>query len=163
MKGLNKVKLATIAIALSIVVAAPVAFAGGPGGHGKGFRGHRGPMGGMFFRDLNLTDAQKAQIQQIHESHRQAMEPVGQEIRTKRQELHQLTEGATLDETLIRQKLTEIAGLEAKVMVQRHQIEQEMLNVLTPEQRTQLDAKKAEMKSKWQERRAERQGQGSNQ
>ena len=116
----------------------------------------------MLFGDLNLTDAQKAQIKQIHESHGQALEPVGQEIRTKRQELRQLSEGATFDEALVRQKLTEIAGLEAKVMAERHAMYQETLNVLTPEQRTQLEQKKAEMKSRWAERRGQK-GQSPNQ
>lgn len=126
----------------------------GRGGHGK--RGGRGwgGMHGAFFKQLNLTDDQKAKMKQIRENFAQTNKPLREQLRAKRQELHQASEGATFNEALASQKLTEMAGLQAKLMGQEFNLRQEMLTVLTPEQKTQLEQAKAQFKMK----RAERDG-----
>src|SRR5947207_8136509 len=94
MKKLGKIKTLTIASLSAVALAAPIAFAQSTsttqdtpqitgerhGGRGKGWeqRGNRegregrgwggeGRMGGMMFKDLNLTDDQKAKMKQIGE------------------------------------------------------------------------------------------------
>lgn len=116
------------------------------GGHGK--RGGRGwgGMRGAFFKQLNLTDDQKAKMKQIRENFAQTNKPLREQLRAKRQELHQASEGATFNEALATQKLTEMAGLQAKLMGQEFSLRQEMLTVLTPEQKTQLEQAKAQFK-----------------
>src|SRR5262245_47636599 len=67
----------------------------GPGRHG---RGHGQGFGMMGLGALNLTDAQKAQIKQLHETHRQNTQSVRAEMRTKLQELRQANADGTFNE-----------------------------------------------------------------
>jgi Spy/CpxP family protein refolding chaperone len=76
-----------------------------------------------------------------------------QELQTKREALRQSAEGGTFDEASATQKLTETAGLEAKLMGEQFKMRQEILSVLTPEQKTQLEQKRAEFKARGGERR----------
>jgi len=174
MKQLGKLKTLTIASLAAVALAAPIAFAQSTsttqdqtqatgerhGGHGKGWgdkqgrggrgwsgeRGERG--GGMMFAGLNLTDDQKAKLKQISQSFRERTQSLHQQLRAKRQELRQASEGGTFNEALATQKLQESAGLEAKLMGEQFRMRQEMQTVLTPEQKTQLEQKRAEFKAK---------------
>ena len=103
---------------------------------------------GGFFRQLNLTEDQKAKVKQIRESFAQTNKPLREQLRAKRQELRQAREGGTFNEALATQKLTEMASLEAKLMGERHKLNQEMLSVLTAEQKAQLEQSKAQFKTR---------------
>ena len=113
--------------------------------HGKGMRGRFG--GERLFARLNLTDDQKAKIKQTRQSFMESNKPLLAQLKAKRQELRQASEGCTFNEALATQKLTEMAGLQAKLMGARIQLRQQMLSVLTPEQKTQLDQLKAQFKT----------------
>ncbi len=127
---------------------------GGKGRHGKRMGGHRmggrgwGGMHGAFSKQLNLTDDQKAKMKAIRASFAERNKPLREELRAKRQELRQASEGGTFNEALAAQKLTEMAGLQAKLMGQSFSLRQEMMTVLTPEQKTQLEQQKAQFKAK---------------
>jgi len=143
---------------MAIAIAVPIAIAqskeakeGGRQHHGMRGGGHR--MGGEFFRNLDLTDAQKVQMKQIRESHSQTVRPLMEQIRAKRAEIRQSSEGGTFNEALVAQKLNEIAPLEAKLMGEKSRLHQEMLSVLTAEQKAKLE----QSRSKWAERRANKQ------
>ena len=149
--------LSAIALAASIAVAqtvnnqgaqqgTPMERHGGRGGH-KGER-WGGMRDGGFFRQLNLTEDQKAKIKQIRETFAQTNKPLRDQLRAKRQELRQASEGGTFNEALATQKLTEIAPLEAKLMGERAKLHQETLSVLTAEQKAQLDQAKAQFKTR---------------
>jgi protein CpxP len=103
---------------------------------------------GGFFRQLNLTDDQKAKMKSIRESFAQTNKPLRDQVRAKRQELRQASEGGTFNEALATQKLTEIAPLEAKLMAAQHNLHQEMLSVLTAEQKAQLEQSRAQFKAR---------------
>jgi periplasmic protein CpxP/Spy len=120
---------------------------GGRGGH-KGHGGWGGMRQGGFFRQLNLTEDQKAKMKQIHESFAEKNKPLREQLRAKRQELRQASEGGTFNEALATQKLTEMASLEAKLMGERFKLHQETLSVLTPEQKAQLEQSKAQFKGR---------------
>ncbi len=163
MKKLGKIKILTIAALSAIALAGSIALAqtaatrqkeGDRGGWRReghmGDREGRGP-GGMF-RGINLTDDQKARLQQINQSFEDQTKPLREQLHAKRQELHQVNEGGTFNEALTTQKLQEMAGLEAKLMGEQFKQHQEMLSVLTPEQKTQLEQKRAEFKNKRGER-----------
>ena len=154
--------LSAIALAASIAVAQTVTtnqdngqgarpeWRGPRGDHsgdhkGRGFRGMRA-VG--FFRQLNLTEDQKAKIKQIRESFAESNKPLREQLRAKRQELRQASEGGTFNEALATQKLTEIAPIEAKLMGQRTKLHQEMLSVLTAEQKAQLEQQRAQFKTR---------------
>jgi Spy/CpxP family protein refolding chaperone len=117
-------------------------------GHGWG-----GMRRGGSFEQLNLTEDQKTKIKQIRESFAERNKPLRQELRAKRQELRQASEGGTFNETLATQKLTEMASLEAKLMGERAKLHQETLSVLTAEQKAQLEQSKAQFKARRGERR----------
>ena len=166
-------KLQSLAVVgiMSLSLAAPLAFAQNTTGqqegsategqkegrhrHGEG-RGekHGRGMGGMMFRGLDLTDAQKAQAKQIHESHSASVKALRQQIRAKHQEIRQAEQGGTFNEALATQKLTEVASIQAKLMGEEFQIRQQMLGILTPEQKAKLEQRRNEWKSKRAERRA---------
>ncbi len=157
MKKLGKFKLLAIAslsavvlLIASIAVAQTVKTRRGNGqGPGREWRGEGmkgGFHGGGAFARLNLTDDQKAKMKQIRQSFMESNKPLLEQLRAKRQELRQTSEGGTFNEALATQKLTEMVGLQAKVMGARFVLDQQMLSVLTPEQKAQLDQLKAQFK-----------------
>ena len=157
MKKLGKVKmlaiasLSAVALVASIAVAQSVKNDRGSGprrqwrgdGMKRGFHG-----GGAFLNRLNLTDDQKAKMKQIRESFAERNKPLLEQLRAKRQELRQASEGGTFNEALANQKLTEMAGLQAKLMGERFKLHQEMQSVLTADQKAQLDQLKAQFKTR---------------
>jgi Spy/CpxP family protein refolding chaperone len=112
--------------------------------------------GGEFFHSLNLTTDQQAKMKTIRESFAQSNKPLREQLRAKRQELRQASEGGTFNEALATQKLTEMASLEAKLMGERFKLHQEMLSVLTTEQKAQLEQAKAQRKARFEQRKAGR-------
>jgi len=167
MKRLGKIKTLALVSLSAIALVGPVVLAQNAGkaqdgqgparaewrGQGKHFGHGGGPMGGAMFRDLNLTEDQKTRMQQINQSFRERTQSLRQQLQAKRQELRQASEGDTFNEALATQKLQEAASLEAKLMGEHFKLRQEMLSVLTPEQKTQLEQKRAEFKAKRSERR----------
>jgi periplasmic protein CpxP/Spy len=157
-KTLAIASLSAIALAASIAVAQTVTPQGNQQGtiteKRGGFRGeHKGHgWGGMreggFFRQLNLTEDQKAKMKQIHESFATQNKPLRDQLQAKRQELRQASEGGTFNEALATQKLTDMASLEAKLMGERFKQRQEMLSILTTEQKAQLEQSKAQFKGR---------------
>ena len=105
-----------------------------------------------MFRALDLTDAQKAQAKQIREGHQASIQALREQIRAKHMEIRQSEQGGTFNEALATQKLTEVAGIQAKLMGEEFQIRQQMLSLLTPEQKTKLD----QLRTEWKAKRAER-------
>jgi protein CpxP len=173
MKNLSKVSMLAIATLLAGALAIPFAFgqSGGEQGgqqsgeqgkrsEGRGFgrrHGHRGGgMEGRMFSRLNLTDAQKDQMKQINQSFRDRTKSLREELHTKHQELRQAENGATFNEALATQKLNEIASLQAKLMGERFKLKQEMASILTPEQKTQLEQFREQMKTRRNEFRSNR-------
>jgi Spy/CpxP family protein refolding chaperone len=88
---------------------------------------------------LSLTEAQKTQLKQIRESYRERTQTLRQELRAKKQNLRQANHGDTFNEALTTQVLTESAPLKAKLLGERFKMRQEMLALLTPEQKNQLE------------------------
>jgi periplasmic protein CpxP/Spy len=104
----------------------------GPGGPGMR-RG--GPMGfGPGFRELDLTDDQKAQLKTIADSHRAEFEAVGKKIGAAREGMRALVEADSINEGAIRAKSAEIAAAEADQMILNAKVRQESMQVLTSEQ-----------------------------
>jgi len=167
MKNINKVKAFAVAVVLAMMVSASFAMAQSTGEKSgdkfgrRGGRHHfanregRGGFGGMF-RNLDLTDDQKAKFKQIRESHSETMKSLHQQIRTEMKGLHQANQGSSFDEALVSQKLAQIAPLRAKLMAEEFKMHQETLSVLTPEQKTKLEQSRAESKAKRSEFKAKR-------
>jgi periplasmic protein CpxP/Spy len=120
-------------------------------GAGPGFRGPgRGGPEGMLreFRDLNLTDAQKQQIHTILESNKPDQASMDQ-MRTL---MEARRSGALTDDQ--KQQLKTLHEQQGAKMKSVHE---QIMNVLTPEQKQQLDQKRQEMRQKWEQRKQQQQ------
>lgn len=110
---------------------------GGPGMRGPG--GPGGPMGfGPGFRELDLTDDQKAQLKSIAELHHDEFRASGDKARAAHEGMQALMEADAIDEAAIRAKSAEIAAAEADVMILNAKVRHESLQVLTSEQQAKL-------------------------
>ena len=164
-KTLTIASLSAVALTGSIALAQtvgsgqsqdPTSVGQGHKGHGKGGarRGEFGRRGGQMgmrggmFRGITLTEDQKARVKQIHDGFRERTQGLRQELRAKRQEMRQSSEGGTFNEALATQKLQETAALQARLMGERFKLHQELQSVLTAEQKTQLEQKRAEFKAR---------------
>src|SRR5918997_5292418 len=174
MKKLGRIQKLGLAGLSALALATPVALAQTAGGEqsgqtpraerrGKGERGgrrghrggrRRGHFGGL--RGVELTDAQKASLKQLRQASRERTQPVREQLRAKRQELRQAQSGGTFNESLAAQKLTETAGLKAKLMAERFRLRQESLALLTPEQKAQLEQRRQQREQRRAQRKARR-------
>ena len=120
----------------------------GRGGHGGGF------IGGRFAERLNLTDAQKAQMEQISERFRQTTQSLrGQGRDERRGEDFDAFKGGSFNESAVRAAAQARANRQVEMEVARARMMFEMYNVLTPEQKSQLQADRQQRR---QERRNNR-------
>jgi periplasmic protein CpxP/Spy len=134
-----------------------------PGGRGgPGMRGPGGPGGGRMgfgpgFRELDLSDDQRAQIKTINDSHREQFQQAGEKIRVARQAMQTLIESDSIDESAIRAKSAEIASAEADAMILNAKVRQESMQVLTSEQLAKLKELRTARQSQIKQRRPGRQ------
>jgi protein CpxP len=167
MKRINKLGVMALSAVMAATLAISAILAQAPNGQsgsqeareGKGrfgrHRWHHGHgMRGAIFRELNLTDEQKAQMKQIRQSYRERTQPLRQELRAKTQGLRQANQGGAFNETLVTQTLTETAPLRAKLMGESFKLRQEMMAVLTPEQKAKIEQMREQFKAKRAERKA---------
>ena len=134
---------------------------GGKGGHRGGKRGggEFGGRGGRFgggFRGIELTDAQKASMKQLRETFGERTKSLREQLHAKRQELRQAESGTTFNEAVAAQKLSEAAGLQAKLMAEEFKLRQESLALLTPEQKTQLEQRRQQREQRREQWKAQR-------
>jgi protein CpxP len=135
--------LAVVALSGTMAVAAV------DNGNAKGF-GHRGHHHGMMeaklARKLNLTDAQKDQLKAFRQSFREENKAFFQSVRQTHQDLRAARQAG--DEAKVNE-LKATAQSQREQMKQLRQAQHEkFLSILTPDQRTQLEALKAEWKAK---------------
>lgn len=133
---------AVLTLSASVALAAP--------GEGGKFRGgkhsKRGEFGAKFAEKLNLTDAQKQQIRDLQQSFRDANEPLFTQARDTHRQLREARQAGDNER---------VTALQAQAKSQRAQLQQlraqqkeRILALLTPEQRAQWEALKAERESR---------------
>jgi Spy/CpxP family protein refolding chaperone len=110
----------------------------------------RGPMG-FFAKSLNLTDDQKAQMKTIMQKEHASMEPVEQQMRQTHEALRQYEQG-TFDEAKVRALAAQQAQAHIELTVAQTRIHNEMFQLLTPEQQTQLKMMQTRHEARMQER-----------
>src|ERR1043165_10087205 len=121
-----------------------------------GEQGERGREFGGPFARLNLTDAQKQQMQQIEERYRQTFKSQRQHEGRERRGFDPLA-GRPLAEAAVRAAAQARAKAEVEREVAHARMMFEMYNVLTPEQKQQLAAERQQREQKRQEWRSRRQ------
>ncbi len=129
----------------------------GGGGHGFGDRGQSGPRGEHFLhfmlRGLDLTDAQKEQIRGLLEQEREGAEDRHTALRDAHQSLHQLATAETYDAAAVKAAAETIGRLSAEMAENRARVGNSIYQVLTPEQRQQLEERHERRIARRQERR----------
>ena len=171
------VRVRTLAAVAAVagLLAGSVAYGQGPGNGGRG-RGGPGRFGGpslfggrgggalLDLGRLNLTDAQRQQVQQIRERSREAMTALRDRMRQAATAEREAIQALPVDEGRIRAASQALAEVSADVAVQTARIRSEIWSVLTPKQqaevtkrRTQVQERVRERAERFRERRQNRQ------
>jgi protein CpxP len=138
--------LAVVALSGTMAFAAVENDGGKAWGHGHG----HGMMARHLAKKLNLTDAQKEQWKSINKSFRDENQAFFQLAHQTRADLRAARQAG--DEAKVAE-LKAVAQSQRAQMKQLHQAQQEkFLSILTPEQRTQFDALKAEREARREQR-----------
>src|SRR5215218_3285961 len=128
----------------------------GGGRKGGGFGHEGGFLGGRFAERLNLTDAQKAQMEQIAERFRQTTQSLHEQGRGRREDGSDAFKGGAFNESAVRAAAQARANRQVEIEVARARMMHEMYNVLTPEQKSQLEADRQQRRQRRQEFRNRR-------
>lgn len=113
-----------------------------------GMRGRRMGGGMGFFRGIELTDAQKEQLKAI----REANKPTGEHKAL----FDSIRETRKAGGTISEEQKAQMKQLREAQVAKMKGVHEQMLAILTPEQKAQLDAKKAEMNQKREQFREKR-------
>jgi protein CpxP len=130
-------KLATGALALMLSAGAALAQTA-PSFHGRGEGVFGGPKFGFFGHQLDLTDAQKTQIKEIMTKEKPTLKPLMLQLGQSRSQLRQLELNSTFDEAQARTIAAQQTQTMTELAVQRARVEAELIQVLTPDQKTKL-------------------------
>ncbi len=114
--------------------------------HGYGMEGHQM---GFFSKALNLSDEQKAQMKTIMQKEHPAMKPLMQQQRQIDLQLRQYVEG-TFDPAKVQALAAQKAQLQIQVTVAETRIHNELYQLLTTDQRTQLKEMEANREARMQ-------------
>jgi len=120
---------------------------------GRGGRMAGGPAAMLPLRQLDLTDAQRTQVQQLVERHRAEVRPLVERLRTATETQRQAMEVVPADEGRIRTAMEQLAQVQADLAVQRARLHSEIVALLTPEQQQRLAQLRAEGAARMQQRR----------
>ena len=111
----------------------------GPGGPGMRRGGPGGPgFGGPEFRNLDLSDDQKAQLKKIRDARQAEFKAALDKLGTAHQGMRQLVEADTINEGAIRAKSQEVAAADAELAILNAKLRKESMQVLTAEQLAKL-------------------------
>jgi protein CpxP len=139
-----KTKLVVVASVMALLLcgATILAYAQGPGPEGKPFAGEPGHGHGFGFmaRELNLTDAQKAQIKTIMQANHASMKTVAQQMAQNRAALLTATANGAYDPAKIQVLAAQQAQLEAAMIVNREAVQHQIYTqVLTSDQQAKAE------------------------
>jgi protein CpxP len=109
----------------------------------EGWHGMHGHMG-YLMRELNLSDAQKAQVKDILKANKQTGLPLMQQLAANKKAMLEATSNGNYDQTKIQALAMQQGQLVSQLIVQKQAIQHQIYTqVLTPEQRTKADQLRA--------------------
>ena len=126
---------------------------GGAGPFGPGAPGRRGFEAGFALGQLNLSDAQKQQVQSIVQQHRQQLQPVMQRLQQAMQAQRAAVNQVPVNEAAVRQAAAALASVEADMAVEQARLHADIFNVLTVEQQDKAKQLEQQAQARAQERR----------
>ena len=124
----------------------------GPPGPPPGGFGHRGPGGpggpGGFgpLAGLNLNDAQKVQIKKIHESFEESTKALRDQMRALHDNDTADPMSGNFDEASFRSAAEARAKIQVEMEVQHAKMMSQVVNILTPDQKSQLAERHEQMR-----------------
>ena len=119
---------------------------GGRGPGGPGFHGRGGRMGGPFaFREVmrDLTDAQREQVKAIHERHAERIRPLAERAHAARQAVD--TAVMSGNSGNLQTLSIEVGNAETELTFAQAQVQSEVFNVLTAEQKQKIAERRKAM------------------
>ena len=125
---------------------------GGPRGGGSGF-GLRGPDGGLPLRDLNLTDAQREQVRQLMQQHREQSRGLFERVEAAHEGQRRAMEAIPFSEPQIRAAMQALAEVQTELALQQARLQSDIYALLTPEQQEQLKKIRTEREARMKQRR----------
>ena len=127
--------LTLVPLALAVALAAGLALPAlaGPGARGAGFPLRRA------LRQLDLSDAQKAQLRSAREAQRPAFEELRSRMRTDREALKGLLDAGTKDYAAIGKAVVRLDETRKALKSEREKGRAALEQVLTPEQKAKLE------------------------
>jgi Spy/CpxP family protein refolding chaperone len=139
-----------LVISGAVLLAVAFAIAEGMHGHG-GPDGNFGHMLKFFTTYLDLNTDQQAQVKAIWEKEKPTLKPLMQLEHQNRASMRALEASGPFDEAKTRALATQNAQTMIEIQVQHARIKSEMMQVLTPEQKTKLTEFEAKHESHWKE------------
>jgi Spy/CpxP family protein refolding chaperone len=97
-----------------------------------------GPMLGFYVHKLDLTDAQQAQVKAIMAKEKPTLQPLMEQMTQGHSQLRDLVLSGSFDEAKAREMASQQTQTMTELTVQHARIASEMVQILTPEQRTKL-------------------------
>ena len=137
-----KIKLMVVASVMTLLLCGAVLFANAQGPEGMGHHGWGGPGHGMAFlgRELNLTDAQKAQVKTMMQANHANMKTVMQQMAQNRAALLAATANGAYDPAKIQALASQQAQLQAAMIVQHEALKHQIYTqVLTSDQQAKAE------------------------
>lgn len=127
---------------------------GGPGrGAGALRPGGRGFAAGFALGQLDLSDAQKQQVRDIMQRHRQQSQPVMDRLQQAMQAQRAAINAVPVNEAAVRQAAAALAAAEADVAVDQARMHADIFSILTVEQQEKAKQLEAQGQARAQERR----------
>lgn len=121
----------------------------GPRGPGMRAAGGRGPERMMrMARELGLTPEQRTQMRGLVQASRPKMEALRGQLRAERLKLREADPSAKGYDALVASSSKRIGELTAQRVQQQAQLQRQVWQLLTPEQRAKAETKKAEAKKR---------------
>ena len=121
---------------------------GGPGGPGG-----RGFAAGFALGQLDLSDAQKQQVRDIMQRHRQQSQPVMDRLQQAMQAQRAAINAVPVNEAAVRQAAAALAAVEADMAVDQARMHADIFSLLTVEQQEKAKQLEAQGQARAQERR----------
>lgn len=138
-------KKTLVAAILMTLLAAGGAVAFG-GGFGPGNDGRPGPDPERHARKLemmsvvlDLSESQKAQIEEVFKAGFEAAEPYHEQMRQAREQIRDLVTSGSYDEAKVRELAQKVSSAEVELMVAKARTHSQVYALLTPEQRQKAD------------------------
>ena len=148
----NATRFGVLGVAVAGAMALASTAAETQGRHG--FAGG-GPAGSMhLLRELDLTDDQRQQVRDLFEEVERSGVP--DRLREARESLHQAIESGA-DESTLRQQADALGEVEGDAAVEFARVRSRIQEILTPEQREELERLKAQAKERMEMHRRHRQ------